>query len=88
MSATARIELRVDPDVKSRIEQAATFGETSISSFVLTAAQERADEVIRQHTVVPADFFDALIAELDEPATVNDAVTRAVQRSRARATKY
>jgi uncharacterized protein (DUF1778 family) len=88
MTATARIEVRVSPEVKARIEYAASLDDTSVSNFVLAAAKERADEVVRQHhshTVVPAEFFDGLIAALDEPAEVNDALVQAIRRSRSRA---
>jgi len=88
MSATARIEVRVSPEVKARIEYAASLDDTSVSNFVLAAAKERAEEVVRQHhthTVVPAEFFDSLIAALDEPAEANDALVKAIRRSRSRA---
>jgi uncharacterized protein (DUF1778 family) len=90
-AATARIEVRVPPQVKARIESAATLEDTTISSFVVAAATERADEVVRQHethTTVPAEFFDALIASLDEPAEVNPALAKAARRSRARAAQF
>jgi len=88
MTATARIELRVSPEVKARIEYAASLEDTSVSNFVLAAARERADEVARQHqthTVVPAEFFDGLIAALDEPAEANDALVKAIRRSHSHA---
>jgi uncharacterized protein (DUF1778 family) len=88
MTATARLDVRVDPDVKALIEHAAAFAGTSVSTFVIAAAQVHAEEVVRRHTVLPADFFDALITELDEPAVANEAITRAVRRSRARGAKY
>jgi uncharacterized protein (DUF1778 family) len=87
MSATARIEVRVSPEVKARIEYAASLDDTSVSNFVLAAAKERAEQVVRQHhthTVVPAEFFDSLIAALDEPAEANDALVKAIRRSRSR----
>ena len=85
--ADARIEVRVSAAVKTRIEYAARLDDLSVSGFVVAAAEQHADEVVRRHqkhTVVPADFFDALIAELDEPAVANPALTAAVRRSRAR----
>jgi len=35
---------------------------------VLAAAEARADEVLATRTLVPADFFDRMMAEADEPA--------------------
>jgi uncharacterized protein (DUF1778 family) len=90
-AATARIEVRVSPQVKAHIENAAALEDTSVSSFVVVAAAERADEVIRRHethTAVPAEFFDALIAALDEPAVVVPALEKAARRSRARAAQF
>jgi uncharacterized protein (DUF1778 family) len=90
-AATARIEVRVPPQVKARIESAASLEDTTLSSFVVAAVTERADEVVRQHethTSVPAEFFDALIASLDEPAEVNPALVKAARRSHARAAQF
>jgi uncharacterized protein (DUF1778 family) len=90
-AATSRIEVRVSPEVKSRIESAAALDDTSVSNFVVAAAIQRADEIVRQHqthTTVPATFFDDLIASLDEPAEVNPALAKAARRSRARADQF
>lgn len=90
-AATARIEVRVPPEVKARIESAAALDDTSVSNFVIAAATERADEVVRQHethTSVPAGFFDDLIASLDQPAEVNRALAKAALRSRSRAAQF
>lgn len=40
-----------------------------MSSFIVEAAVERADQVLmeRNVTVLPADYFDRLVAALDEP---------------------
>lgn len=86
-AATARIELRVTPEIKGRIEHAAALDATSVSAFVVEAAASRADDVLRQHgtsTVVPADFFDQLIAALDDAVVADDATVEAIRRSRAR----
>jgi uncharacterized protein (DUF1778 family) len=86
--ATARIEVRVSPDLKRRIEYAARLDDSSVSNFVLAAAKERAEDVVREHhgyTSVPAEFFDNLLAALDEPVAANEALVRAVRRSHSRA---
>jgi hypothetical protein len=40
-----------------------------VSSFVVVAALDRADTLVRERasTVVPAAYFDQLVASLDEP---------------------
>lgn len=87
-AATARIEVRVSPEVKARIEDAASLGDTTVSNFVIAAATARADDVLRRHethTTVPAAFFDDLIASLDEPAQANPALVAAIRRAHTRA---
>jgi len=83
MTASARIELRVDPAVKARLELAADYDEVSVSAFIVSAVEQRVAEVLRRHTSVSADFFDALIDELDRPAAPNEALVRAVRAARS-----
>lgn len=65
---TDRMEARVSPEERQRIEQAAAVAGVSVSAFIVNAAVDRAEDVISQvaMTTVPADFFDALLAALDE----------------------
>lgn len=66
---TDRLEARLSPDERKRIEQAASASGVSVSAFMVGAAVDRADEIIAAATttVVPADYFDSLLAALDEP---------------------
>ena len=67
-TASNRLELRIQSQLKQRIEQAASLTGQSASDFVRSAAQQRADQVLRQHnpaTVVPADFFEQMSASLE-----------------------
>lgn len=79
-----RIEARVSPDQRHRIEQAALFSGESTSAFMVNAAVERADEVIatQTSTVVPADYFEALLAALDDPPQPSPRLTTAAKRTR------
>jgi uncharacterized protein (DUF1778 family) len=69
-----RLQIRIGPDSKRRLEEAAAASHLSVSAFVLQAAESRADEVIvdRELITLSADaarsFFDAL----QEPAKVNE----------------
>lgn len=84
-TASTRFEFRIRPDGKRRIEHAASLVHESASDFARTAAERRAEEVLREHdavTVVPADFFDALLVALDEPALPAAALARARERAR------
>jgi uncharacterized protein (DUF1778 family) len=65
---TDRLEARLSPDERERIEQAASTAGLSVSAFVVEVAVERADQIIAAATttVVPADYFDDLLAALDD----------------------
>ena len=84
MARTARIELRAEPERESRIREAARLANQSVSSFVLDAASERAEEVLRAatSTTVPADYFDELNRALDEPTAPSPGLQRAARRAR------
>lgn len=80
---TDRIEARVEPERAERIRYAAALAHTSVSSFVVDAAFEKAEAIIAEEreTVVPSDFFDSLLEALDEPPEVVPALKRAVDRA-------
>lgn len=80
---TDRIEARLSPDERDRIERAASTAGVSVSAFMVGAAVDRAEEVIAAATVtvVPADYFDGLLAALDE-AEAAQQLAQAVKRSR------
>lgn len=70
MAAKAgRLEARLTAPQRQQIEQAASLAGESISSFVVLAALDRADILVRAQasTVVPGAYFDRLLASLDEP---------------------
>lgn len=83
MAATTRLDVRLQPASKVRLEQAAELTNVPVSDFVRSAVEERVEQVLRDHdvqTTVPADFFDDLLAALDAPAEANAALARAAQR--------
>lgn len=70
MAAKAeRLEARLTSTERKQIEHAAALAGESVSSFVVLAALGRADVLVREQasTVVPAAYFDRLVASLDEP---------------------
>jgi uncharacterized protein (DUF1778 family) len=84
-AASARLEFRVRPDRKSRIERAAALVHEPVSEFARTAAEEKAERIIREHeatTTVPADYFDDLLDALDGPPRPNAALTQAAKQAR------
>lgn len=84
MTRTTRIQLRAEPERKERIRGAARLVNQSINSFVLDAATQRADEILRAATTttVSADFFDALYRDLAEPPAPGSALMRTAGRKR------
>jgi uncharacterized protein (DUF1778 family) len=80
-----RVEARLSGEQRERIGRAAAFAGESMSSFMVSAAVQRADEVIAEHssTVVPSDYFEQLLAALDEapePSPGLAAVAKRVRR--------
>lgn len=81
MAAKAeRLEARLTAIERRQIEQAAALSGESVSSFVVLAALDRADILVREQasTVVPASYFHRLVASLDEPEEAQG-LARAVQ---------
>jgi uncharacterized protein (DUF1778 family) len=79
---TGRLEARVSPEERARIEQASSSSGLSVSAFMVSAAVQRADQIIAESTTttVPADYYDKLLAALDE-AEAAPRLTRAAQRA-------
>lgn len=71
-SRTDRIEARIEPDRADRIRLASELLHTSVSSFMVEAAAEKAEEVIADHayTLVPRGYFNELLAALDKPPVI------------------
>lgn len=88
MSATARLEFRVSPSDRARIEHAAELIGEPASTFARNAAEARADEILREYeatTRLPGEFFDSLyeaLEALDAPAVPNAALRAAADRMR------
>jgi uncharacterized protein (DUF1778 family) len=83
MTAIAtRLNFRVRPETEQRLRSAAAASNQSLTDFVISAAEERADEVLASHTLVPAEYFDALLEALDQPPQPNEALSKAVGQRR------
>lgn len=84
-AASERLEFRVQAEKKARITRAATILHLPVGEFARSAAEEKADQIIREHeatTVVPAEFFDDMLAALDMPAQPAPALVEAMRRAR------
>ena len=84
MAATLpRITARVDVDTQDLLTKAAALaGMSSINSFVLSAAIEKAKQVIEREESLKLSQADAmlLMEALDRPATANARLTAAASR--------
>jgi uncharacterized protein (DUF1778 family) len=85
MGKGERVEARLTMVERREIEQAAKLAGESLSAFIVLAALQRAEVVVTQHatTTVPAEFFDRLLASLDEPDEA-PALARAAATARER----
>ncbi len=85
-SRTDRIEARLEPARAERIRFASELAHTSVSSFVVDAAVEKAEEVIAEHayTLVPTGYFDEILTSLDEPPVLIPELAAAAHRTRAK----
>jgi uncharacterized protein (DUF1778 family) len=83
MATTAgRLNFRITAEAEARLRAAAEASQQTLTEFVLGAAEERADEVLASRTVVPADYFDQLLAALDAPPEPMPVLSRAAKRQR------
>lgn len=78
---TERIEARVAPETAEKIKEAAALSGSSTSAFIIDAAADRAERILRRQreTVVPSDYFDQLLEALDEPGQAKPALTKAFE---------
>lgn len=90
MASTARLEFRLAGESKARMERAAEIAQVPLSDFVRTAAEDRTDQILREHdgTIsVPPAFFDALLEALDAAPVADEHLTAAFKRSRGLVTR-
>ena len=83
---TERVEARLSPDERRRIEQAAEIAGETMSSFLVRAAVSRADDVVaaQRSTIVPPGYFDDLVASLDAPPEEMPRLAAAARRAQRR----
>lgn len=77
---TERLHVRVSLEFKHLVEDAAREVGMSVSDFVVSTVRDRADDVLARRTVVPAAYYDELLAALDEPPQVVPELLAAMQR--------
>ncbi|EKS6735833.1 DUF1778 domain-containing protein [Enterobacter ludwigii] len=77
-----RIDLRLNEDDKSMIEEAAAMTNQSISQFMVSTASARAAEVIDQHRrlILNEESWNLVMDALSNPPAPNDRLKRAAKR--------
>lgn len=77
--------MRVPSDRAELIRQAAAARGESVTGFVLDAATQAAEQelAVERETLVPAGFFDAMLAALDAPAEAPAALEELARRPRS-----
>lgn len=83
MAATARMDLRISPELKTRIEEAARYLGESSSEFIRRTIETQADRVIAEHrsvTYVSDEFFEEMLALLENPPEPSKSLKAAATR--------
>lgn len=77
-----RIDLRLNDNDKSMIEEAAAMTNQTITQFMVSTASERAAEVIEQHRrlVLNEESWNLVMDAISNPPAPNDRLKRAARR--------
>lgn len=77
-----RIDLRLNEDDKSMIEEAAAMTNQSISQFMVSTASERAAEIIDQHRrlILNEESWNLVLDAISNPPAPNSRLKRTVKR--------
>jgi len=78
-SQTARLDIRLDPNRKNLIEQAASLLGQSISAFTVSSAVREASEIVERFGAVSLSDHDRniFLAALDNPKKPNARMKKA-----------
>ena len=78
-----RLQIRVNPDEKRLLEQAAQSAHLSVSAFVLQAASQQAERLLaeRQTITLSPDAAEAFAKALSQPAAVSERLRAALGRT-------
>jgi len=80
-AASERIEVRLRPEQRREVEQASALLQMTTSDFIRETIAARAEQVLTEGaaTLVPPDFFDSLLAALEEPPRANHVLAAAAK---------
>lgn len=77
------VRFSISPSISDAVRSATDLAGEDLEDFAQRALEERAEQVLRENqasTVVPAQYFDDLWAQLDEPPHANERLERAYER--------
>jgi uncharacterized protein (DUF1778 family) len=79
-----RLQVRVDPEAKRLLEQAAEAAHLSVSAFVLRAAAQEAESVLAERPLISLspEAAQAFSRALERPGRVNKRLADALGRRR------
>lgn len=83
----ARLDLRLDPDIKNlAVRASALVGSKTLSDFVVQAIREKASRAIEEAEVVRlnSESFAAFKATCESPETANETLSAAMRRRHKR----
>ena len=85
MTATARLELRFEPDEKSLVERAAAVKGISVSAFVRSTTLDMAKQVVVKDEVVVMSPRDSarILKALDRPFKPNRKLAKVLKAAEA-----
>lgn len=90
MMATARLDLRIDEEIKAKAEKAsALLGLKSLTEYVVKLMDENASKIIAEHEriTVKDDIFDQFMAACEHAKQPNNALKAALNFTREQGLK-
>ena len=89
INAAARLNFRLPPEIKERVEAAALVSGVTVTDFAITALAERSEEVLEKHqtTILSDRDRDIFLEMLENPPAPNEALKKAVKEYKKRVIK-
>lgn len=80
----ARLNFRLDPEIKALIERAARYSGETVTSYAVSTLVRDARQVVQDHevTTLSERDWELFLSILDDPPPPNEALRRAARRHR------
>lgn len=88
-SQAARLNFRLPPEIKERIENAALISGVTVTDFAITALAERSEKVLEKHQtrILSNRDREFFLEMLENPPEPNEALKKAVKEYKKRVVK-